>query len=114
MRAGTCTPSDAGMFTISGTIQLNASQSALGDVVSWVAGAPGRLRITKSSGGRFDVEKTSASIEPSGETVTLCPPALLVRRSRGPPVTGIREKCCSNGEPSLEVSSNERLSVESC
>jgi hypothetical protein len=90
MRAGTWTPSDAGMFTISGTIQLNESHSVVGDVVSCLVAAPARFGMTKSSGGRFDVENTSASMEPSGDTVTLCPPAFAVRRSRAPPATGMR------------------------
>ena len=78
------------MRTISGTIQLNPSHSAAGDVVNCVAGAPARFGSTNSSGGRFDFEKTSASIDPSGDTTTLCPPAADVSRSRAPPVTGIR------------------------
>ena len=53
MRAGTLMPSDAGTITISGTIQLNASHSLLGDVVSCAASAPARLGWMNSSGGRF-------------------------------------------------------------
>jgi hypothetical protein len=90
MRAGTFTPSDAGIITISGTIQLKASHSAVGDVVSCVACAPTAFRITKSSGGRLAVECTSARRRSSGESVTLCPPGRAVTRSRVPPPTGIR------------------------
>ncbi len=90
MRAGTCFPSDAGIMTISGLIHLNESHSAVGEVVSCAIAAAGRFAMTKISGGRLAVEKTSAMRRPSGEIVMLCPPSPFVIRWRAPPPMGMR------------------------
>ena len=69
MRAGTCTPSLAGMLTISGLIHGPRRNSSVVLVVSFVRLASASV-ATNSSGGVFDVEKTSAMRAPSGLTVT--------------------------------------------
>ena len=75
---------------ISGAIHRKSSHPAVGDVVSCAISARGAWRITNSSGGRLAREKTSASSDPSGDTVTVCPPFSVVIRSLAPPFTGIR------------------------
>ncbi len=53
MRAGTFTPSLAGIHTISGTSHLCESHCAVGLVVSCVSAAPAANFITYISGGLF-------------------------------------------------------------
>jgi hypothetical protein len=106
MRAGTCAPSLAGTWTISGTIQSWASHSAVGDDVTRRASAPGRLGAMNSSGGWFAKEWTKASLVPSGETVATYRPGSVVTRIRPRPSSIIDHRCWWCGDPSFVVSRN--------
>src|SRR5437764_7717218 len=103
MRAGTLTLSDAVIHTISGTRHGYERHSAVGDVVRGVISAAGRLRARKSSGGLLENEYTSANHCSSGDSTVWWEPAVVVSRSRVPPVTAMRYNCVSNGEFSLVV-----------
>ena len=58
-------------------------------VVTCLAVAPFSNGMTKISGGRLMVEKRSTSVFSSGDTVTSCPPVVVVMRVNGPPSTDI-------------------------
>ena len=89
MRAGTSTPSDARIFTISGLIHRYEVHSEVGDVVSLSRRASPVACCKKSSGGRLASEYTSASQVRSGDAKTVCPPTPLVSYGRAPPAIGI-------------------------
>src|SRR5687768_10617265 len=112
MRAGTMTPSDAGMRTIRGASQGYDRNCAVVDVVSCASWAPGVLRARYSSGGLFEYECTSAIQAPSGDSTVACEPSCGVTFTRAPPFTLSRYSCASNGELSLVVRKKVRRSGE--
>src|ERR1051326_8632393 len=93
-------------MTMAGLIHGKLSHSAVGDVVSWLRVPPPRAGWRKSSGGRLEVEKTSASCFPSGESTTVWPPSSVVRRKDGRTERGRRYAFRSNGETSLVCNSH--------
>jgi hypothetical protein len=72
-----------------GSIHLNDRHSAVGVVVTCLAGAPGVLAITNTSGGLLLYEYTTPSMPSSGETSASFEPVAIVMRVRAPPSSGI-------------------------
>src|SRR5688572_20387601 len=102
-RAGTIAPSRARNATSLGSSQGKASHSAVAEVVTWVSGAPGRAAARKTSGGRFDVERTRPRVRSSGERTPVLEPATVVSRVRAPPSIGIVYSWRSPGWASVVV-----------
>src|SRR5260370_9729686 len=100
------TPSRAGMSKIGGSINGTDASSGAGEVVT-------RFPSTYSSGGFVTYDQTPAIVFPSGDATAAYIPTSFVSRTRAPPSTGIRQKCCSYGEVSLVVRKNDLPSRES-